>query len=110
MTLFKALAEGVCCVAWLQGNTYLGWFEGVVWCEGYVEEKHSSLVHGAWRAQDGRPPLIDVVSFGTGTAFMKKRADGRKDIGIKSTGRHLQRKSCSNHGTQSLCSSKGVHK
>ena len=51
VTLFKALGEGVGgCAAWLQGNTYLGWFEGVVWCEGYVEEKHSSLVHGAWRA------------------------------------------------------------
>lgn len=46
---------------------YLGRFEGVVRCEGDVQEEDSALVNGARGAQDGRPPLIDVVSFGTST-------------------------------------------
>ena len=47
-------------------SAHLGRFEGVVWCEGDVQEEDSPLVHGARGAQDGRPPLIDVVSFGAG--------------------------------------------
>lgn len=47
-------------------SSHLRWFEGVVWGEDDVEEEDPSLVHGAWRTQDGRPPLIDVVSFRTG--------------------------------------------
>ena len=47
---------------------YLGGFEGVVRCEGDVQEEDASLVHGARWSQDGRPPLIDVVSFRASTA------------------------------------------
>lgn len=55
-----------------QGTTYLGGLEGVVWCEGDVQEEHSSLIHGARGPQDGGPPLIDVVSFRAGTVDTHK--------------------------------------
>ena len=37
----------------LNKNEDLGWFEGVIRCEGDVEEEDPSLVRRAWRAQDG---------------------------------------------------------
>lgn len=52
--------------------TYLWGFEGVVWREGDVQEEDTSLIDGAWRSQDGGPPLIDVVSFGAGAARAQK--------------------------------------
>ena len=48
--------------------SYLGGFEGVVGREGDVQEEDAPLVHGARWSQDGRPPLIDVVSFWASTA------------------------------------------
>ena len=56
---------------WYQ-HQYLGGFEGVVGCEGDVQEEDASLVHGARWSQDGRPPLIDVVSFWASTAGGKQ--------------------------------------
>ena len=53
---------------------YLGGFEWVVWCEGDVQEEDPSLVHGARRPQDGRPPLVDVVPFGAGAGKLKQRS------------------------------------
>lgn len=64
-------------------STDLRRFEGVVWCEGDVQEEDTSLVHGARRSEDGRPPFIDVVSFRTGAAKWKqtKRCYGNQHRG-----------------------------
>lgn len=50
-------------------------FEGVVGREGDVQEEDPSLVHGARWSQDGRPPFVDVVSFGAGTGILKQKSD-----------------------------------
>ena len=54
--------------------SYLGGFEGVVGREGDVQEEDAPLVHGARWSQDGRPPLIDVVSFWASTAGTEGKA------------------------------------
>jgi len=54
-------------------HQYLGGFEGVVGGEGDVQEEDSSLVHGARGSQDGRPPLVDVVSFGAGAGRIETK-------------------------------------
>ena len=54
-------------------RAYLGGLEGVVWCEGDVQEEDPSLVDGAGGAQDGGPPLIDVISFWTRTESTQTR-------------------------------------
>lgn len=46
--------------------------EGVLRCEGDIEEEHAALVHGARRPEDGGPPLVDVVAFGTSAAVGRR--------------------------------------
>ena len=58
---------------WCLQAADLGGFEGVVWREGDVQEEDAALVHGARRSQDGRPPLVDVVSFGAGAGNRKEK-------------------------------------
>lgn len=51
----------------------LGRFEWVVWRERDVQEEDASLVHGARGSQDGRPPLVDVVSFRASARELKQK-------------------------------------
>ena len=45
---------------------HLGRLERVLGRKVDVKEEHAAFVHRAWRAQDGRNPLVNVVTLGAG--------------------------------------------
>ena len=65
----RGYAPGVSTVyCYMCGHPYLGWLEGIVTCEMYVEEEDATFIHGARWTEDCWHPLVQVVAFWTSTA------------------------------------------